>query len=222
MTQPQWSLVDEYFGTLFAPADAQLENALKATAEADMPAIQVSANQGKLLYLLARLCNAQSILEVGTLGGYSTIWLARALPVDGKLITLEISPEHAAVATRNIAQANLASLVTIRVGPATDSLKDLISQNAGPFDFIFIDADKANTPSYIESALRLARPGSLIVVDNVVRNGAVVEAESTDPNVQGIRASLAILASNPRLESVAWQVVGSKGYDGLAMALVLE
>lgn len=220
MPQAQWNAVDAYFNGLFAPPDAALEAALQATADADMPLINVAPNQGKLLHLLARSHGVRSILEVGTLAGYSTIWLARALQPGGRLITLEVDPMHAEVARSNIARAGLADTVEVRLGSAHTSLPQLIQEQAGPFDLIFIDADKPSTPAYLTWALRMTRPGSLIIIDNVVRDGAVSNANSADAGVQGLRTALAMLAGDPRLIATALQTVGSKGYDGLAIALV--
>jgi predicted O-methyltransferase YrrM len=220
MTHDQWTVVDDYFAGLFAPPDPALDAALQATAEAGMPPINVAPNQGKLLYLLARARGARSILEVGTLGGYSTIWLARALPDGGRLITLELDPAHAEVARANIERAGLAGAVEVRVGPAGAALPRLVEEGAGPFELVFIDADKPSTPEYLAWVMRLTRPGSLIIIDNVVRGGAVSDPASRDAGVQGIRRALAMLAEDPRFDAVALQTVGSKGYDGLAIALV--
>lgn len=220
MMQDQWTAVDSYLGGLFAPSDEALDAALQTTADAAMPMINVAPNQGKLLHLLARACNARSILEIGTLGGYSTIWLARALPPGGRLITLEIDPAHATVARTNLERANLADVVDVRVGSAHTLLPQLVDSGAGPFDLVFIDADKQSTPAYVDWSLRLTRPGSLIIIDNVVRNGAVSDAATNDAAVQGVRQALAALASESRVVATALQTVGSKGYDGLAIALV--
>lgn len=220
MTHDQWNTVDQYLSGLFAPSDPALDAALQATTDAGMPLINVAPMQGKLLYLLARSHRARSILEVGTLGGYSTIWLARALPPDGRLITLEIDPAHAAVAQANIERAGLAATVEVRLGPASRTLAELVEAGAGPFDLVFIDADKPSTPDYLDWALRLTQPGSLIIIDNVVRNGAVSDSDSSDANVQGVRRALAALADDPRVVATALQTVGSKGYDGMALALV--
>lgn len=221
MTQDQWTAVDRYFDGLFAPPDAALDAALKATSDAGMPLINVAANQGKLLQLLTRLVGARRILEIGTLGGYSAIWMARALPPDGRLISLEVNPAHAEVARANIARAGLSDKVEVRLGSAHDSLPQLAEQGAGPFDLVFIDADKASTPIYLTWALKLTKPGSLILIDNVVRDGAVADAASANPDVQGIQQGLAMLASDPRISATALQTVGVKGYDGLAIALVM-
>jgi predicted O-methyltransferase YrrM len=221
MSQNQWNQVDRYIADLFAPPDPALESALQATADAGMPLINVAPNQGKLLYILALALGARKILEIGTLGGYSTIWLARALPADGRLVTLEVDPKHAEVARANIAGAGLAEVVELRLGPAIDTLPKLAAEGQGPFDLVFIDADKVNTAAYFEWALKLARRGSLIIVDNVVRGGAVIDASSPDQSVQGVRRFNAALAAEPRVTATAIQTVGSKGYDGLAIATVI-
>ncbi|MBA3874171.1 MAG: O-methyltransferase [Anaerolineae bacterium] len=221
MSQDQWTAVDNYFDGLFAPSDDVLSAALQATTDAGLPAISVSPSQGKLLHLLAKMHNVRSILEIGTLGGYSTIWLARALPADGRLISLELDPAHAAVARANIARAGLAAHVEVRVGKAIESLPQLDESGAGPFDLVFIDADKVSTPDYLTWAFRLTKPGSLIIIDNVVRSGAVAEPTTTDPNVQGVQKALAMLAADKRVISAATQTVGSKGYDGFAIAFVV-
>ena len=216
MTQEQWDAVDGYFSGLLVGPDAELEAALDASDAAGLPQIAVSANQGKLLHLLARLRGARRILEIGTLGGYSTIWLARALPADGQLITLEYDPHHAEVARANIARAGLADRVEVRVGAALDTLPGL----EGPFDLVFIDADKPNNPDYFRAALRLSRPGSVIIVDNVVRGGRVADPDSRDPSVLGTRALAELLAAEPAVDATMVQTVGSKGYDGFALAVV--
>lgn len=220
MTQDLWTAVDRYFQGLFAPSDPVLDAALQAAADAKLPEIYVSPMQGNLLYVLARLHGVRSILEIGTLGGYSTIWLARALPEDGRLITLELDPAHAAVARANLERAGLAGKVDVRVGAAINTLPQISDSDGAPFDLVFIDADKASTPAYLEWALRLTKPGSLIIIDNVVRSGAVSDPAASDPNVQGIQQALAAMAENPHLTATALQTVGSKGYDGLAIALV--
>jgi predicted O-methyltransferase YrrM len=220
MTQEQWSAVDEYLAGLFVPPDPALDAALQATVDANLPPINVAPNQGKLLHILARIVGVRSILEIGTLAGYSTIWLARALPENGRLVTLEIDPTHAAVARSNIKRASLESLVDIRIGPAQTTLSQLNDEGAGPFDLVFIDADKPSTPGYLEWALRMTKPGSLIIIDNVIRNGAVSNPNSADANVQGVQRALAMLADDSRVSTTALQTVGSKGYDGLAIALV--
>jgi predicted O-methyltransferase YrrM len=220
MAQEQWTAVDRYITDLLVPPDPALGAALQASAAAGLPPINVSPNQGKLLWLLARVQGARTILEVGTLGGYSTIWLARALPADGRLITLEADPNHAEVARANIARAGLADVVELRLGQALDSLPRLADEGRRPFDLIFIDADKPSYPDYLAWALKLSRRGSLIIADNVVRKGAVVDAASDDPAVQGVRRFNELLAAEPRLSATAIQTVGSKGYDGFALALV--
>jgi predicted O-methyltransferase YrrM len=220
MTEAQWTAVDRYFTDLLVPADPALDAALAASDAAGLPPHNVAPNQGKLLLLLARLQGARRILEIGTLGGYSTIWLARALPAGGRLITLEADAKHAKVARANIARAGLADVVELRHGPALETLPQLAAERRGPFDLIFIDADKPNNPAYLTWALRLSRRGSLIIADNVVRNGAVIGAASTDPNVQGVRRFMEVLAAEPRVSATAIQTVGSKGYDGFAIALV--
>jgi predicted O-methyltransferase YrrM len=220
MTEAQWTAVDRYFADLLLPADPALESALAASDAAGLPPHNVSPSQGKLLMLLARLQGARRILEIGTLGGYSTIWLARALPAGGRLVTLEADATHVEVARANIARAGLADLVALRLGPALETLPRLAAEGRAPFDLIFIDADKPNNPDYLAWALRLARRGSLIIADNVVRNGAVIDAASDDPSVQGVRRFNARLAADPRVSATAIQTVGSKGYDGFAIALV--
>jgi predicted O-methyltransferase YrrM len=217
----RWDDVEDYFTTHLARDDEALEAALRDSEAAELPRVNVTALQGKLLQLLAQIQGARTILEIGTLGGYSTIWLARALPADGRLISLEYSPRHAEVATRNIARAGLDKLVEVRVGAALESLPQLADENPAPFDLVFIDADKANNPHYVEWALRLTSAGSLIVVDNVVRGGAVTDADSTDPDIQGTRTAVELIGRHPRLSGTAMQTVGSKGYDGFALARVL-
>lgn len=220
MSIQRWSEVDRYVDGLFAPMDAALQSTLRRSVEAGLPAIQVSANQGKLLAILAQSVQARSILEIGSLGGYSTIWMARALPVGGKLITLEIDPKHAAVTQANLKTAGVADLVELRLGPALETLPKLFAEGCGPFDLFFIDADKPNMCAYFEWALKMSHPGSLILVDNVVRDGAVVDASSTDASVQGARKFNAALAQEKRVSATVVQTVGAKGYDGFAMALV--
>ncbi|MEU5689183.1 O-methyltransferase [Streptomyces venezuelae] len=225
MTQQQWDSVDDYFTGLLAPADEALTAALHDSDAAGLPQIAVSPNQGKLLHLLARTQGARRVLEIGTLGGYSTIWLARALPADGRVVTLEHNPAHADVARGNIARAGLDKIVEVRVGPALESLTVLGAEHAAhpePFDLVFIDADKANNARYLEWALELTRPGSLIILDNVVRGGAVTDAAGTDPAVLGTRAALELIAEHPKLSGTAVQTVGTKGYDGFALARVLD
>ena len=220
MTQEQWSEVDEYIVKLLVPSDAALDAALSSSAEAGLPAINVAPNQGKFLSLLASIQGAQRILEIGTLGGYSTIWLARALPAGGHLVTLEREPRHAEVARQSLTRAGLSELVSIRVGPALETLPALESEGLAPFDFVFIDADKQSIPEYFEWALKLTQVGSVIVVDNVVRKGAVLDRASTDPNVQGLRRFNELLAKTSRVSATAVQTVGSKGHDGFALIRV--
>ncbi|WP_425834441.1 O-methyltransferase [Streptomyces fractus] len=215
----QPAAVDAYLGGLLAPADEALAAALSDSEAAGLPGINVSATNGKLLHLVARIQGARRILEIGTLGGYSTIWLARALPADGSLVTLEYSARHAEVARANIARAGLDKVVEVRVGAALDSLPRL-AEEGGDFDLVFIDADKANNPHYLEWALRMTHPGSVIVVDNVVRGGRVTDPDSTDGDVVGTRAALQLLADHPRLDATAIQTVGAKGHDGFALAYV--
>ena len=218
--QELWSKVDRYLDDLFVGDDPALEAALEASSAAGLPPIAVAPTQGKLLYLLARLQGAKRILEIGTLGGYSTIWLARALPADGRLITLEYVAKHAEVAKANIARAKLADKVEIRVGQALAILPLLAAENAGPFDLVFIDADRPNNPAYLEWALKHTRKGSLIVCDNVVREGQVLDARSKDAGVQGMRRFNELIAKESRVTATAIQTVGVKGYDGFAVALV--
>jgi predicted O-methyltransferase YrrM len=220
MTQEQWTQVDRYITDLLVPTDASLENALTASNKAGLPAINVAPNQGKLLQLLARIQGARSILEIGTLGGYSTIWLARGLPEGGRLVTLEADPKHAEVARANIAHAGLERVVELRQGKALDTLPKLHAEDKGPFDLFFIDADKENIPNYFSWALKLARRGSVIIVDNVVRKGAVADANTTDVNVQGVRRFNELVSKESRVTATAIQTVGSKGYDGFAVVLV--
>ncbi len=217
MSADQWTAVDDYFVQHFLTPDSALDAALRASAEANLPNIQVAPNQGKLLHLLAQTLNAQRILEIGTLGGYSTIWLARALSPAGRIVTLEYNPMHADVARKNIEHAGLSERVDIRVGKAIDTLPKL----AGPFDFIFIDADKSSMPEYFAWSLKLSRPGTLIVADNVVRKGAVIDEHSTDESVRGVRRLVEMISKEKRVSATVLQTVGSKGYDGLILARVL-
>jgi len=220
MSQEQWTSVDRYINGLLVPSDPALDATLASSTEAGLPAINVAPNQGKLLHLIARIHGARSVLEIGTLGGYSTIWLARALPPGGRVVTLEADPKHAAVARANLDRAGLAGVVDVRVGRALDMLPQIAKEGLGPFDLFFVDADKMNIPAYFKWALDLSRPGSVIIVDNVVRGGAVLDAESMDPNVQGVRRFNEILAAERRVTATAIQTVGSKGYDGFALVLV--
>jgi predicted O-methyltransferase YrrM len=222
MTKELWTDVDRYLTAHLVPPDAALDAALATSAAAGLPEIAVSPNHGKLLHLLAKIHCARKILEIGTLGGYSTIWLARALAPGGHLITLENDPRHADVARANLGHAGVGRIVQVRVGAALDTLPQLVAEGRGPFDLIFIDADKVNTPSYFTWALTLSRPGSLIVVDNVVRDGAVADASSTDQAVQGMRQFFELVRSEPRVEATAVQTVGIKGYDGFALLRVID
>jgi len=215
-----WAAVDAYVGGLLAPHDEALEAALAASGEAGLPAIQVSPPQGKLLYMLARLLGARTILEFGTLGGYSTIWLGRALPDGGRLITLESDPAHAEVARASLKRAGLADVVDLRVGPALETLPTLEAENAGPFDLVFIDADKASTPEYFSWSLDRTRPGGLIVADNVIRDGALVDPETKDPTIPAQRRLHEMLAAEPRVDATTIQTVSVKGYDGISLILV--
>ncbi|VWB82700.1 O-methyltransferase [Burkholderia lata] len=220
MNQDHWNQVDAYFSATLVPSDDALDAALAASDAAGLPAINVAPNQGKLLQLLATIRGARRILEVGTLGGYSTIWLARALPPGGTLVTLELNPAHAKVATQNIARAGFAESVTVVVGSAKDSLARLIDAGEAPFDFIFIDADKDNNPVYLDAALKLSRPGTVIVVDNVVRGGRVADPGNREPDVVGVRDGFARLVAAPNLTTTAVQTVGQKGWDGFSISIV--
>lgn len=220
--QDQWSAVDSYIADLFLAPDPALEAALASSAAAGLPSINVSPTQGKLLHLLARVQGARRILEIGTLGGYSAICLARALPAGGRLISLEVDLKHAEVAHANLARAGLSSIVEIRLGAALDTLPKLVSEGRGPFDLVFIDADKPGYADYLKWSLKLARKGTLIIADNVVRKGAVADAASKDENVQGIRKFNEALAAEKRVTTTVIQTVGSKGYDGLALVLVTD
>jgi len=219
--QKKWTEVDDYIASLLIPPDAALDGALKASDEAGLPPINVSANQGKLLMLFARMLNARNILEIGTLGGYSTIWMARGLAEGGRLITLEYEAKHAEVAMANLVRAGLSDRVEIRVGRALETLPKLVEEGRGPFDLVFIDADKQGYTEYLEWSMKLSRRGTVIVADNVVRNGAVADPASSDEMVQGIRRFNRALAAEKRLSATEIQTVGSKGYDGLAIATVI-
>jgi predicted O-methyltransferase YrrM len=223
MTQETWNAVDDYLIDTLVKPDAVLEAALQASAAAGLPNINVSPPQGKFLHLLARVQGARNILEVGTLGGYSAIWLARALPPGGgRLITLEVDAKHAEVARANLARAGLANVTQVRLGRAIDTLPELERESAGPFDLVFIDADKPSNAEYFAWALKLSRRGTVIVIDNVVRSGAVADAGSNDAAVLGVRRLNQVMASEPRVSATAIQTVGSKGYDGFAIALVVS
>lgn len=220
MPEDSWKAVDEYLADLFVPDDPTLTAALTESETAGLDPISVSPMQGKLLNLLAQLKGARRILEIGTLGGYSTIWMARALPEGGKLISLELQEKHAEVARKNVARAGLSDKVEIRVGAALDSLKTLEAEGSAPFDQIFIDADKESIPGYYEGAMKLSRKGTLIIVDNVIRGGAVLEPDSEDVSIQGVRRFNEVVAADARVTASTVQTVGSKGYDGFAMVLV--
>ncbi|MDQ3441555.1 MAG: O-methyltransferase [Planctomycetota bacterium] len=220
MSKDQWTAVDRYLVETLVPTDSALEAALRTSAEHGLPAINVAPNQGKLLHLLALAMGAKNILEIGTLGGYSTIWLARALPAGGKLITLEADAKHATVAQSNIARAGLPNVVELILGRAIDTLPKLAHDRRGPFDLTFIDADKVSAADYFAWALKLSRNGSVIVVDNVVREGNVIDGASNDVSVQGVRSLLEMMANEPRVTATALQTVGAKGYDGFAVAVV--
>jgi len=219
-TTTTFGAVDAYLQEHLLGADPVLDAALADSAVAGLPPINVPPTQGKLLYLLARLQRAVTILEIGTLAGYSTIWLARALPPHGRVVTLESETRHADVARANLARAGLLDRVDVRVGPGLETLAVLTDETRAPFDLVFIDADKPRTPEYIEAALRLSRPGTLLIVDNVVRNGELANTETTDESVQGMQRAVALLARHPRLDATVIQTVGGKGYDGFAVALV--
>jgi predicted O-methyltransferase YrrM len=224
MSERRWSEVDAYVEQMLIGEDAALEAAMRASEEGGLPPIALTPAQGKLLHLVARMHGTRSVLELGTLGGYSTIWLGRALPADGRLVTLELNPDYARVAAANVERAGLADLIKINVGPALDGLRVLIDEHAGPFDLVFIDADKQRTPEYFELALELTRPGSVIVTDNVVRDGELVDANSADAGVQGMRRFHELLAADRsgrrRVSATTIQTVGAKGYDGFTLALV--
>ena len=220
MTQDKWTAVDHYIADLLVQSSPALNDALEASARAGLPAISVSPTQGKFLQQLVQIRGARSILEIGTLGGYSTIWLASALPADGRLVTLEVDAGRAAVASANIANAGLADRVEVRIGPALDTLPQVAADGRGPFDITFIDADKPNIPEYFTWAFKLSRRGSVIIVDNVVRDGEVIDAGSDDASVKGVRRLNEMLAADSRVSATVIQTVGSKGYDGFAMVLV--
>lgn len=222
VSEELWSRVEEYVDGLLIPADAVLEAARQASNDAGLPAIAVTPSQGRMLQLLAKMQGARRILEIGTLGGYSTIWMARALPADGRLVTLEFAAKHFEVARANIVRAGLSDRVDQRLGAALDMLPSLEAEGAGPFDFVFIDADKENCAPYFEWAVRLSRPGTVIVVDNVIRDGEVANATTTDPLVQGIRGLNEAVAAERRVTATTVQTVGSKGYDGFMLIRVNE
>jgi predicted O-methyltransferase YrrM len=220
--QELWADVDRYFGELLAPEDRALSASMESNRVAGLPSIDVPALLGKFLELMIRISGARRVLEIGTLGAYSTIWMARALPAGGQLVTLEIDPHHADIARENLKAAGVLDRVEVRVGPASESLRAMDERGEEPFGVVFIDADKKSMPEYLEWSLKLSRPGSVIVADNVVRNGKVLDAASTDPDIQGVRRMTEMMASNPRLSATAIQTVGARGYDGFAVALVLE
>lgn len=220
MSERQWNAVDDFFCRQLAPSDPALDAALASSKAAGLPAINVTANQGKFLNLLATIRGARRILELGTLGGYSTIWLARALPPGGVLLTLEANPDHAALARKNIARAGLADVVSVVVGRAKDSLERLIAERTEPFDLIFLDADKESYPDYLPLTVELARAGTVIVADNVVRQGRVADRRNDDPDAIGVREYFRLIAADPRLTTTALQTVGSKGWDGFALTVV--
>jgi predicted O-methyltransferase YrrM len=220
MTQQLWTSVDDYITDLFVPFDPVLQETFATSEAAGLPSISVAPNEGKLLMLLARLCGARNILEIGTLGGYSTIWLARGMASGGSLITLEASAKHAEIARANIARAGLAGTVEVRVGSAGDTLPQLAAEGHGPFDLIFIDADKEGYPEYLAWALKLSRPGT-IIADNVVREGKILGPADNDPRVQGARRFNQLLAEEPRVKATVIQTVGEKGHDGIAIAIVI-
>jgi len=220
MPEALWTAVDHYIDGLLVPPDAALEAAIETSNAAGLPPINVTPNQGKLLYLLAKIQGSRRILEIGTLGGYSTIWLALALPEDGRLVTIEANPKHADIAQANILRAGVENLVDLRVGAGLEVLPRIAAESNGAFDLTFIDADKKSIPEYFSFALRLSKRGSVIIVDNVVRDGRVIDAESSDPDIQGIRRFNTMLAKEPRVSATAIQTVGAKGHDGFAIALV--
>jgi predicted O-methyltransferase YrrM len=220
MTKELWTAVDQYICSQLVPADPVLDQVLESSAAAGLPPIAVTPNLGKLLYLLAKIQGAKKILEIGTLAGYSTIWLARALPPGGRLITLEADPKHAEISRNNIAKAGLSQTVEVRLGNALEALPRLEAEKCGPFDLIFVDAEKRDNPDYFVWSLKLSRPGTILVFDNVVRDGAVIDPSNTTPSVEGIRRFNELVAAEPRVTATAIQTVGSKGYDGFAIALV--
>jgi predicted O-methyltransferase YrrM len=219
--QELWAAVDRYFGDLLAPEDEALKAGIETNRETGLPSIDVPALLGKFLELMVRVSGARSVLEIGTLGGYSTIWLARALPAGGQVVTLEIDPHHADVARKNLERAGVLDRVEITIGPAIETLSALYDGAAEPFDLIFIDADKKSLPEYLEWSLKLSRPGTVIIADNVVRDGRVLEIASADPDIRGVRRMTEMMAANPRLCATAIPTVGARGYDGFAMAVVM-
>jgi predicted O-methyltransferase YrrM len=222
MSQEVWTAVDEYINGLLVPSDEMLDAALKASTAAELPSIQVSPPQGKMLHVLARLVGARNILEIGTLGGYSTMWMARALPSDGRLLTLEASEKHAAVACANFARAGLSQVIELRRGKALDLLPQVAAEGRGPFDLIFIDANKSDMAGYFDWAVKLSRRGSVIISDNVIRQGGVLDAASDDADIKGVRRFNERVAADTRVSATEIQTVGSKGYDGFALMVVLD
>ena len=220
MSLDQWTDVDRYFSETLVASDEALDGAQRAAKEAGLPPISVSAAQGKLLQVLVQLHNAKKVLEIGTLGGYSAIWMARALPEDGRLISLEIDPKHAEVAEASLARAGVGHKVEIRIGAAIDTLPKLADEGVGPFDLVFIDADKASNADYFSWAVKLSRKGTMIIVDNVVRNGGVLDAASDNPDITGTRRMFDTVAAEGRVNATAIQTVGSKGYDGFVIGVV--
>jgi predicted O-methyltransferase YrrM len=221
MTQQLWTSVDDYITDLFVPFDPVMQEVLAASEAAGLPSISVAPNEGKLLMLLAQICGARNILEIGTLGGYSTIWLARGMSSGGSLITLEASAKHGEIARTNIARAGLSGVAEVRVGPALETLPRVAAEGRSPFDLIFIDADKEGYAEYFAWALKLARPGSMIIADNVIRDGEILDPANSDPRVQGIRRFNQLLAKEPRVKATMIQTVGRKGHDGMAIAIVI-
>jgi predicted O-methyltransferase YrrM len=220
MNQQQWDFLDHYFGEQLVHSDAALTAALDASVKAGLPSINVAENQGKFLHLLAKIRGARRILEIGTLGGYSSIWLGRALPAGGALVTLEADADYAAVARANLERAGLSGVVSVKIGMAADSLQQMMAEGAEPFDLIFIDADKPSYPDYLRLCLQLSRAGTVIVADNVIRHGKLADPGNNEPDVQGMREFFDLLASHPEVESTAIQTVGAKGWDGFSMSLV--
>jgi predicted O-methyltransferase YrrM len=220
MNPETWKNVDQYLASLFIPTDPVMAAALEASVAGGLPPIHVSPLQGRMLQLLAQMQDAQRILEIGTLGGFSTLWLARSLGPEGRIVTLELDPQHAAVARATFQRAGLASRIELRLGAAKDSLAAMVAASEAPFDFVFIDADKASIPDYFRFAVQLSRPGTVIITDNVIRKGAVVDGASTDASVQGVRRFNEIVAADPRVTSTTIQTVGEKGYDGFTLTVV--
>lgn len=217
-----WTNVDSYFSRALIKSDKALDAATKTNRKSNLPPIDVTPLQGKFLEVMVRATGARRVLEIGTLGGYSTLWLARALPADGMVTTLEIEPRHAAIAQKNIEKAGFTNRVNLRIGPAAKTLAAMVAEPVAPFDFIFIDADKAGYPEYLKWSLKLSHPGTVIIADNVVRDGKVIDPASPDPNIQGVRRFTELLAAEPRLSTTVLQTVGGKGYDGFAIGIVVR